>query len=110
MSFLKNIIKSASFLLIINFTSCTNENVVISEYVDIIDSNFSYLDTISFEVAIDDTVSNHNVFLQLRTSTNYKWSNMLVFSDIDFPNGKTRTDTFQVFITDNMGHWMGNKS
>ena len=56
MSFLKNIIKYASFLLIINFTSCTNENVVISEYVDIIDSNFSYLDTISFEVAIDDTV------------------------------------------------------
>tara|TARA_Y100000385_G_C12905179_1_gene555961 strand:+ start:532 stop:795 length:264 start_codon:yes stop_codon:yes gene_type:complete len=35
---------------------------------------------------------------------------MFVFSDIDFPNGKTRTDTFQVFITDNMGHWMGNKS
>jgi gliding motility-associated lipoprotein GldH len=110
MSFLKNIIKSASFLLIINFTSCTHENVVISEYVDIINSNFSYLDTISFEVAIDDTVSNHNVFLQLRTSTNYKWSNMFVFSDIDFPNGKTRTDTFQVFITDKTGHWMGNKS
>jgi gliding motility-associated lipoprotein GldH len=110
MSFLKNIIKSASFLIIINFTSCTHENVVISEYVDIINSNFSYLDTISFEVAIDDTVSNHNVFLQLRTSTNYKWANMFVFSDIDFPNGKIRTDTFQVFITDKTGHWMGNKS
>ena len=50
------------------------------------------------------------MFLQLRTSTDYKWSNMFIFSDIMFPNKKIRSDTFQIFITDKKGHWKGNKS
>ena len=33
-----------------------------------------------------------------------------IFSDIVFPNGKIRSDTFQIFITDKNGHWTGNKS
>jgi gliding motility-associated lipoprotein GldH len=35
---------------------------------------------------------------------------MFVFSDIEFPNGKIRSDTFQIFITDKNGHWLGSKS
>tara|TARA_B100001057_G_C22679951_1_gene883355 strand:+ start:587 stop:1063 length:477 start_codon:yes stop_codon:yes gene_type:complete len=90
--------------------SCSDKNTIVSEYVDIPNSKFSFLDTVNFKVPINDTVNNHDIFLQLRTSTDYKWSNMFIFSDIVFPNGKIRSDTFQIFITDKNGHWTGNKS
>ena len=106
---MKLLLLSSSLILIL-FLSCSNENTILNEYLDIPDSKFSFLDTINFQVEIDDTINNHDVFLQLRTSTDYKWSNMFVFSDIEFPNGKTRSDTFQIFITDKKGHWKGNKS
>jgi gliding motility-associated lipoprotein GldH len=106
---MKLLLLSSSLILIL-FLSCSNENTILNEYLDIPDSKFSFLDTINFQVEIDDTINNHDVFLQLRTSTDYKWSNMFVFSDIEFPNGKTRSDTFQIFITNKKGHWKGNKS
>ena len=97
-------------IVIVTFISCSNENTIFNEYVDIPNSKFSFLDTMNFKVQINDTVNNHDVFIQLRTSTDYKWSNMFIFSDIVFPNGKIRSDTFQISITDKKGHWKGNKS
>ena len=35
---------------------------------------------------------------------------MYLYAEIDFPNGKSRADTFQLFITDKKGHWNGEKS
>jgi gliding motility-associated lipoprotein GldH len=35
---------------------------------------------------------------------------MFIFSEINFPNSKTRTDTFEIILMDKKGHWKGNKS
>ena len=35
---------------------------------------------------------------------------MFIFSEIYFPNNKTRTDTFEVFLMDKNGNWNGDKS
>ena len=47
---------------------------------------------------------------QLRTTTSYKWSNIYIFSDIFFPNGKARRDTFEFYLADLKGQWLGDKS
>tara|TARA_B110000971_G_scaffold213706_1_gene244854 strand:- start:399 stop:875 length:477 start_codon:yes stop_codon:yes gene_type:complete len=96
-----------SFSLLVN---CTHENIVFNEYIDISNSQLSTLDTVVFQTNILDTSNIHDIFLQLRTSTDYKWSNMFIFSEIDFPNSKTRTDTFEIVLMDKKGHWKGNKS
>tara|TARA_B110000967_G_scaffold163397_1_gene170302 strand:+ start:290 stop:766 length:477 start_codon:yes stop_codon:yes gene_type:complete len=92
------------------FVSCKDEDILFNEYIEISNSQLSYLDTIVFQTNILDTSNTHNIFLQLRTSTDYKWSNMFVFSEINFPNSKTRTDTFEIILMDKKGHWKGNKS
>ena len=99
-----------AIVIVTFFLSCSNENTIFNEYVDIPNSKLSFLDTVNFQVQINDTINNHDVFLQLRTTSDYKWSNMYIFSDIVFPNGKTRSDTFQLYITDKKGLWKGNKS
>ena len=94
---LKSFLKIAIFGLLV---SCSNENIIFNDYVDIENTQLSFKDTIVFQTKITDTINPHNIFLQLRTSTDYKWSNMFVFSEIYFPNNKTRTDTFEVFLMD----------
>ena len=104
---LKSFLKITIFGLLI---SCRDENIIFNEYVDIENTQLSFKDTIIFQTSILDTINLHNVFLQLRTSTDYKWSNMFIFSEIYFPNNKTRTDTFEVFLMDKNGNWNGDKS
>ena len=98
----KSFLKITIFSLLI---SCSDENIIFNDYVDIENTQLSFKDTIVFQTSILDTINLHNVFLQLRTSTDYKWSNMFFFSEIFFPNNKTRTDTFEVFLMDkNFNH------
>jgi gliding motility-associated lipoprotein GldH len=104
---LKYILKITIFGLLF---SCSDENIIFNDYVDVENTQLSFKDTIIFQTSISDTINPHNIFLQLRTSTDYKWSNMFVFSEIYFPNNKTRTDTFEVFLMDKNGNWNGNKS
>ena len=104
---LKSFFKITIFGLLI---SCSDENIIFNDYVDIENTQLSFKDTIIFQTSILDTINLHNVFLQLRTSTDYKWSNMFIFSEIYFPNNKTRTDTFEVFFMDKNGNWNGDKS
>ena len=105
--------KLKSFLKIVIFgilISCSDENIIFNEYIDIENAQLSFKDTIVFQTSISDTINLHNIFLQLRTSTDYKWSNMFIFSEIYFPNNKTRTDTFEIFLMDKKGNWNGDKS
>ena len=104
---LKSFLKIAIFGFLL---SCSDQNIIFNDYIDIENTQLSYKDTIIFQTSILDTINLHNVFLQLRTSTDYKWSNMFIFSEIYFPNNKTRTDTFEVFLMDKNGNWNGDKS
>ena len=92
------------------FISCSDENIIFNDYVDLENTQLSFKDTIVFQTLITDTINPHNIFLQLRTSTDYKWSNMFFFFFIIFKNNKTRTDTFEVFLMDKNGNWNGDKS
>jgi gliding motility-associated lipoprotein GldH len=104
---LKSFLQTTIFCLII---SCSDDTIIFNDYVDIENTQLSFKDTIVFQTSILDTINLHNIFLQLRTSTDYKWSNMFFFSEINFPNNKTRTDTFEVFLMDKNGNWNGDKS
>ena len=104
--------KLKSFLKIVIFgllISCSDENIIFNDYIDIENTQLSFKDTILFQTSISDTINLHNIFLQLRTSTDYKWSNMFIFSEIYFPNNKTRTDNLK-FLMDKKGNWNGDKS
>jgi gliding motility-associated lipoprotein GldH len=59
---------------------------------------------------LNDTNSVYNVSLQLRATSSYQWSNIYVFSDIFFPNGKARRDTFEFYLADKKGQWIGDRS
>ena len=97
-------------LFLLFLQSCKEEGVVFNDFVKIEESSWKYKDNVSFNFNISDTINAYDVYLQLRNTKAYNWSNIYIFSDINYPNSKTRRDTFEFYLTDKKGHWLGKKS
>ncbi len=89
---------------------CKRQNIKYTKFQDLPLSSWSFNDSVVFKWDIEHIDSTYNIDLHLRASTSYKWSNIFIFSDIIFPNGKARRDTFEFFLADKNGHWNGDKS
>ncbi|HSV76179.1 MAG TPA: gliding motility lipoprotein GldH [Bacteroidales bacterium] len=66
-----------------------------------------YADSLIFEAQIKDTVSLHNLYVSVRNTTEYAYSNFFLFLDIEFPDGTKLRDTIECVLADSKGHWTG---
>jgi gliding motility-associated lipoprotein GldH len=106
----KIIQKLLSISMVVLLLSCGKDNIVYNDYFNLTDSSWSHTDSVLFKWTINDTAAVYNIDLQLRASSSYKWSNIFIFSDVFFPNSKARRDTFEFFLADTKGHWIGERS
>lgn len=60
-----------------------------------------------FDFDIDDTLARHTLYLDIRNASSYKYSNLLLYVDIDFPDGRRITDTVECPLADDHGRWLG---
>jgi len=67
---------------------------------------WNVLDTISFQVEIRDSINPKNIYINIRNSGAYAYSNLFMFVTIKFPNGKMSKDTVECILADQQ-HWMG---
>ncbi len=66
-----------------------------------------YRDGIVFEAHIRDTLSLHEMYLDVRNTTDYAYSNLFLFLEIGFPDGRTLRDTIECILADRRGQWTG---
>jgi gliding motility-associated lipoprotein GldH len=62
---------------------------------------------VTYTVPIQDTVNPYNVFVNIRNSDGYDFSNLYLFIDITAPNNATERDTINCVLADNAGKWLG---
>lgn len=60
-----------------------------------------------FEVMVPDSLAVYNFYLNVRHSTNYRYSNLYLFLQTRFPNGHLTRDTIQLILANNEGKWLG---
>ena len=84
-----------------NFSSIYNENVIIE------DAKWYKDEAIRFEVMITDSLSHYNFYLNLRNTTDYRYSNLYVFLMTRFPNGNITRDTIECVLANTKGRWLG---
>lgn len=63
---------------------------------------------VSFEVFIDDTVSAHNLYVNVRNTSLYPFSNLYLFIETTAPSGHTIRETFEITLCDEKGKWLGS--
>ena len=84
-----------------NLNSIYNESITIDE-------NGWYKDDLArFEVAIDDTLQSYDFYINIRNTTEYRYSNLYIFLNTKFPNNNMSRDTIEFVLADIEGRWLG---
>ena len=62
---------------------------------------------ISYDFIAPDTINPYNLFVNLRTTTDYKFSNLFLIVELDYPNGKVTKDTLEYHMAKPNGELLG---
>ncbi len=100
-----NLIGSLAFLCLL-LLSC-DKNRVFDQNIKIPGSIWNKENIIQFKVNISDTVSSHNIYINLRNGSKYTYSNIFLFISTHAPNGVSIRDTFEITLADAKGNWLG---
>lgn len=88
------------------FFSCDSTRVFDS-YQEVPESAWHKDSLFTFSIPVTDTIRNHNLFIQIRNETSYKYSNLWLFIEIIQPGGEIMRDTFEIVLADPSGRWLG---
>ncbi len=104
-------IKSSFQILILLFTisfySC-DKNVVFEKNVKLPENRWYQDKEVKLEAEIDDTISAHSIFINVRNAGGYQFSNLFVFLTTHTPSGKAERDTVELTLADASGKWLGD--
>jgi len=87
------------------FCSC-DSNRVFDEYKSV-PNQWQKDSIISFNVIPPDSINNYNLFVNLRNTNKYKYSNLFLIVEMDYPNGKIIKDTLEYKMADPSGKLLG---
>ena len=94
-------------LLFLN--SCSDPNAVVDQSTPIDNHNWSYTNTVKTSVKIDDTSIPYNLYINLRVTGEYKYSNIFVLLHKNGPKLKGVT-RFEIKLANLDGEWLGTGS
>jgi len=96
------------FLLIflVLIVSCET-TMIYDQYQPIENHQWSSDNKIEFIVNNSDTISNKNVFINIRNNKTYEFSSLFLITKIEFPQGMRVIDTLEYEMADAQGQWLG---
>ena len=105
-----NIYAIAIILFALSLSGCTDKNAVIDQNTEIVNNNWPYVNKIKFPVKIADVAVSYNLYLNLRVTADYKYSNLFVLIHQSSPGKKTSTTRFEFKLANKDGEWLGDGS
>lgn len=92
----------------LSLVSCTDQsNVIFDQYADTTSGGWDKKDLKTFVCEINDTITKHNLFMNVRIDNNYEYSNMFVIMKVYQPNEITVVDTLQYQVANSDGVLLG---
>jgi len=95
-----------SVILLLSLVSC-NKDVLFDDTKRVPGGVWNQYDKLIFEVPIDDTINSYRFLLNIRHSTNYRYSNFFLFINSFFPDGNMARDTVECMLARPDGKWLG---
>ncbi len=96
------------FLFLLIFNSC-GPGVLVDRNKKIENAVWKSADIIKFSVSIPDTLQLYNIYINIRNSTDYKYSNIFLFLKTFYPNRMYSIDTIECLLADDSGKWLGKE-
>ncbi len=93
------------FLLMGIFISCDSDTVFSETRA--MEGFWGQNEIVEFKIPQLDSIKKYNLFLNIRNSNEYKFNNIFLIVSMNFPHGKTITDTLEYRMANPDGSWMG---
>jgi len=103
---MKHIYHSLVLLLILLLISCDSD-MVYNQYIQSEDGLWRWQDAKEFHIDMADTVSLHNIYIQVRHTVDYPLSNLYMFVNVKGPSGQHLKDTVNMVVANPDGKWVG---
>ncbi len=103
---MRNPIKLLVLVLLLYCQSCDSD-MVYDQYEPTEQGIWSWQEAMEFKADISDTISMHNIYLQVRHSTEYPLSNLYMFVHVKTPTGQHLKDTVNMVLAAPDGKWTG---
>lgn len=97
------------FSLCIGITSC-DTGVIYEDNQSFEDNTWTYDDVKTFSFTMKDSMKPCKIFLNMRTTLDYEFSNIYMNLYSNYPNGKQDTSALEFFLAEPNGKWLGNVS
>ena len=90
--------------------SCQDTGTLVDTNMELDRRNWSYTEKVRIPVNIEAADISYNIFLNLRHTSNYKYSNIFLLIHLTGPDGKKTTERreFKLALPD--GEWLGSGS
>ncbi|MDP2114046.1 MAG: gliding motility lipoprotein GldH, partial [Bacteroidota bacterium] len=88
-----------SIFLISGIISCDRKRVF-EAYQTLGENGWNKDSVVVFKVELNDTIRNHNWYVNIRNKGTYQYSNLWLFLTVGSPDGITRTDTVEFSLAE----------
>lgn len=93
--------------LFIGLYSCDSDKVY-EEYIEVENALWQKENIASFKFLAEDTIVPHNLYINIRNTGDYSYSNLYLFVTLQGPDGNLLKDTVNCKLADKSGKWLGN--
>ena len=102
-------IRNLSFLwIVILLIQACQSDMIYNKYVSIENNEWGKELVLEFEIPVQDTVNSYNLFINLRNTKDYGFSNLFLITQMTFPDQSKVIDTLEYEMTDAAGHFLGS--
>jgi gliding motility-associated lipoprotein GldH len=103
---MKKVISLAIILLVL-VSSC-DKSRVFDEYANMPEETW-HMDSVKyFPFQIEDSLVIYNMYINIRNTGNYEFSNLIVFVQTDLPGKQKLRDTINCILANEKGEWLGS--
>src|SRR6185312_5010763 len=100
----------AALLSLLFCTCCSDPKAVTDQNTPVPNHNWTYTGKIGYAVKIDDETIPYNLYMNLRVTADYKYSNLFVLITETGPNKKPKITRYELKLAGKDGEWLGSGS
>jgi gliding motility-associated lipoprotein GldH len=86
---------------------CTDKKAIIDQNKEVANHNWTYLNKLRYDVKIDDEKIAYNLYMNLRVTADYKYSNLFVLITQTGPDKKAEVKRYELKLANKDGEWLG---
>ena len=93
------------FVVVLTLSSCSDTAVY--DTYESLPGSWQKDNAIAFDLSDMDTITPYNAFINLRSNSDYRYNNLFLITEMNFPNGKVVTDTLEYEMAYPNGTYIG---